>query len=92
MKGEQKTKSRMISFRVSETEFEMVKRMTEVQGTDSVSKFARFAICGAVEEAQQNGGAGVQALSGDIRELREEVRRLTRLFEDARRVADPEQK
>ena len=82
MKGERRSKTRMISFRVSEKEFEQVRKLTEVQGAESVSKFARVAICGAVEGSEQEN-----TLSGDIRQLREDVRRLRELIEDTRRPA-----
>jgi len=59
----------MISFRVSEREFEMLKAMSESKGARSVSDFARIALCG------YRSGASIESIEPEetIARLRNEV-------------------
>jgi hypothetical protein len=81
----------MISFRVSEREFEMLKTMSESEGHRSVSDFARLALCG-----QHNGNGASHALEGpdrperndgidrlrnDLEELKGYMRRVAEMLE-----------
>lgn len=73
-------RTRMISFRVSESEFEALKVKSEAEGARSISDFARLALCGT----RTTGGAldpMVLQLSGEIQELRTYVQRVTELLE-----------
>jgi len=75
----------MISFRVSEREFEMLKSRSEAEGARSVSDFARDALCGrAVTEtprAEPAATATLADLKGQISELNEAVRRVAEMIE-----------
>jgi hypothetical protein len=76
----------MISFRVSETEFELLKTRSEAEGARSVSEFARVALC-----TQANGQLALAAApsaaadAAEIARLRDELQELNG---QVRRVAD----
>ena len=80
-------RTRMISFRVSEREFEMLRTLSESEGHRSVSDFARLALCG---ERNGNGAshsppgenAGIDRLRTDLDELKAYVRRVAEMLED----------
>ena len=42
-------RTRKISFRVSEREFEQLKNKSEAEGARSISDFARLALCGSAK-------------------------------------------
>ena len=75
----------MISFRVSDQEFEQLKTTSEAQGARSVSDYVRLALCAlpSVPDSQRN--ADMERLSGDVRQLRDDVHRLTELLEEPQR-------
>jgi hypothetical protein len=86
----------MISFRVSEREFEMLKTLSESEGARSVSDFARDALCaprnGAAPPAASAEPAGVMhQLRSDIEELKASVRHVAELLAERERddKADP---
>jgi hypothetical protein len=91
-------RTKMISLRLSEHEFEQLKATSEAQGARSVSDYARVALCGFSSKPDGNLEADVQKLSGDLRQLNHDVRRLTELLEGPRQAftsppsRDPNQK
>ena len=70
----------MISFRVSEREFEQLKNKSEAEGARSISDFARLALCGS-NGASERVDQGINRLSGDVQQLSADVRRVTELIE-----------
>jgi mobilization protein NikA len=83
-------RTRMISFRVSEDEFELLKTKSEAEGARNVSEFARLTLCG-----QSNGGSAavghpntdptqLTQLRDDLQELGAYVRRVAELIERGR--------
>src|SRR5262245_1372559 len=71
-------RTRMISFRVSEREFELLKTRSEAEGAHSVSEFARLALCRSGTEGAQEP---LIELTGTIQQLRADVQRVTELLE-----------
>jgi hypothetical protein len=78
--------TRMISFRVTESEFEALRVKSESHGSRSISDYARIAL----RESPATGDPVIQAdldrLSLDVRRLSVDVRRLTELIESPRPV------
>jgi hypothetical protein len=77
----------MISFRVSEHEFELLKTQSESEGARSVSDFARLALCGHRGQPGQPTEPDINKLKDEIDQLNTHVRRVTELLERARPVA-----
>ncbi|PYT11057.1 MAG: hypothetical protein DMG59_27425 [Acidobacteria bacterium] len=65
--------TRMISFRVSNDEFELLRSKSESQGARSVSDYARLALCGSPSAPDDQI---VHQLSDEIQQLRLEINRL----------------
>ena len=78
----------MISFRVSDEEFELLKLKSTAEGARSISDYARQALC---EPA--NAGADIHAdierLSGEIQQLSVALRRTTELLDMSRASSPP---
>ncbi len=76
-----KPRSRMISFRISEDEYQSVKEQSLAEGARSISDYARLVLCRGA--AGQCGSGGSQAMVSEIgariNELDREVRRLAQL-------------
>lgn len=68
----------MISFRVSEAEFEQLRNRSEAEGARSISDYARASLCGG---AAPGGERQIQALSDGIERLSGDIRRLSELIE-----------
>jgi hypothetical protein len=77
-------RTRMISFRVSEPEFELLKVKSEADGARSISDFVRLVLCGSATGPTDRVDKGINQLSGDIQQLSVEVRRATELLETSR--------
>src|SRR5262245_17555100 len=73
--------TRMISFRVSEDEFELLRSKSEAVGARSVSDYARVALCGFSGGAEGHIGTDLLHLTDGIQKLRGEIRRLSDLLE-----------
>lgn len=73
--------TRMISFRVSEQEFELLRDKSEAIGARSVSDYARLILCNSVNAPNIVVEEDVQQLSGNIQQLSLDIRRLTELLE-----------
>lgn len=71
--------TRMISFRVSEAEFEELRNKSEAEGARSVSDYARASLCGSAAKAGDEHQ--IQALSNGIERLSGDIRRLSELIE-----------
>ena len=72
-------RTRMISFRVSEREFDALKSRSESEGARSISDYARLVLCGA--ENGERVAPVIGQLSEEIHQLSTEVRRVTALLE-----------
>jgi len=81
-------RTRMISFRVSDREFEQLKIQSEAEGARSISDFARLALCGSASRPAQSVDQGLQRLTGDVQQLGADIRRVAELLE-ARPPARP---
>ena len=83
-------RTRMISFRVSDDEFALLKMKSEAEGARSVSEFARLTLCGqtnggSVSVGHTNGDASqLTQLRDDLQELNTYVRRVAELIERSR--------
>lgn len=73
--------TRMISFRVSENEFERLKNKSESKGARSVSDYARLSLCGATATLDSQHEVKIQELSEGIQRLSLDIRRLFELIE-----------
>jgi len=75
----------MVSFRLTEDEYERLKQMSLDECTRSVSDFARAALCGLPGRGAQAGEApaplAVEKLEGTVRELTLEVQELRGMLE-----------
>ena len=78
-------RTRMISFRVSEREFELLRSKSEAEGARSVSEFARLALCGQTTAAAAASSAPAAIDPPEIRRLRDELQELNAYV---RRVAE----
>ena len=78
-------KTKMISVRISEHEFERLKTASESQGARSVSDFARVVLCGSMDrpEGHQNNN-GMQGLTAATLQLSRGIQRLIELLEGQR--------
>ena len=76
-------RTRMISFRVSEHEFELLKTQSEAEGARSVSDFARLALCGHRGQNGRSHEPDIHKLKDEIEQLNTHVRRVTELLERA---------
>jgi hypothetical protein len=76
-------RTRMISFRVSEREFEQLKTKSEAEGARSISDFARLALCGSGGGSTDGVNEGINRLSDDVQQLSADVRRVTELLESS---------
>jgi len=81
MTANHKRKTRMISFRVSDKEFDQLRTTAEARGARSVSDYARLALCGPSSEAGDDLDSGLRRLSGDVRQLSRNIQTLTTLIE-----------
>jgi hypothetical protein len=74
----------MISFRVTDEEFELLKVKSESQGARSISDYARAALC-------ESAGAqeGLRSLRDEVQRLGARVERVTELLEAAEPAARP---
>ena len=63
-------RTRMISFRVSEQEFELLRSQSEAEGARSVSDYARITLCG-----RRNGAGG--PAPQDLNQLKDEIEKAT---------------
>ena len=76
--------TRMISFRVSENEFEVLRSKSEASGARSISDYARFALRESPSAAGDRTDADFDQLSLEVKRLSTDIRRLTDLLEGTR--------
>ena len=74
--------TRMISFRVSEDEFEQLRSKSEANGARSISDYARLALCGATNGVDGHLESDIHELSDGIQQLNHHIRRLAELMEN----------
>lgn len=80
--------TRMISFRVSQEEFEELRARSEAQGARSVSDYARFALCGPANDLNGNRETDIHELNSGIQLLSTHIQRLAELMENPQRVME----
>jgi len=76
--------TRMVSFRVSENEFEQLRCKSEAEGARSVSDYARLSLCGRTTTSvgtPDTQPMTIQELSHGIQRLSHDIRRLFELME-----------
>lgn len=74
-------RTRMISFRVSEHEFEQLRTISESEGAGSVSDYARLSLCRGSTASPDNIAATIHKLDSELQSLRSHLERLTALVE-----------
>jgi hypothetical protein len=87
-----KTRTRMVSFRLSEDEYERLKDLSLMECARSVSEFARAALCKLPGNGNGNGNGDsatsaaprMEKLEGAVRQLKMEMHQLRQLVETAR--------
>ena len=77
-------RTRMISFRVSENEFEVLRTRAEAQSARSISDYARLALRESAGTPDMRIEADLGQLSSEVQRLRTDIRRLTDLLEGPR--------
>ena len=78
--------TRMISFRVSEDEFELLRNKSEAQGARSVSDYARVSLCGGTASCDGQQDLKIRELSEGIEKLSLDIQRLFELIENPHRI------
>jgi len=82
-----KRKNRMISFRLSDEEYEHLVNLCREQGARSLSDLARAAMQGLIAQGGINGGAGIEErlshLDGRVKLLDRAVERLSQMVATA---------
>jgi len=78
-------RTRMISFRVSEQEFELLKSRSDADGARNISDYARLALCRNDREA--NLETAVTQLSSEIQQLRAQLLQMTEFLASSGRTA-----
>jgi len=82
-----KTRTRMVSFRLSEDEYERLKDLSLTECARSVSEFARAAICKLPTgngDSAATAAPRMEKLEGAVRQLRMEMHQLRQLVETTR--------
>jgi hypothetical protein len=77
-------RTRTISFRVSEREFELLRMKSDAEGARSISDLARLVLCGPAAGSNERLDKSLGELSGEIRQLIVDVRHATELIEGSR--------
>ena len=77
-------KTKMISVRISEHEFERLKTASETQGARSVSDFARVVLCGSMDQPETPLNNGMHGLTAATLQLTRGIQRLIELLEGQR--------
>ena len=87
-RGRDSCRVRMISFRVSEREFEQLLVRSEAEGARNISEYARNALC----EGPKTSEADLRRLTAEIQRIGADVARVTELIEQRGPVTaqDPE--
>ena len=77
LRAQNRCRTKMISFRVSEREFEMLRERSEAEGARNISEYARNALC----EGPKPSDSDIRRLSSEIQRLGADVARVTELIE-----------
>jgi hypothetical protein len=77
LRARDRCRTKMISFRVSEREFEMLRERSEADGARNISEYARNALC----EGPKPSESDIRRLSADIQRIGADVARVTELIE-----------
>ena len=80
-------RTRMISFRVSEQEFELLKTKSESEGARNISEYARLTLCKNHRAPYDRVEPAVHQLSDEIQQLRAHLLQMTELLANPRRTA-----
>jgi hypothetical protein len=79
-------RNRMVSFRVSEQDFELLKVRANAEGARSISDYARLALCRSDRPSTIQADLAAIQLSEDIHQLREQLLQMTELLATAQRT------
>src|SRR4051794_20799850 len=85
-RGRDTCRVRMISFRVSEREFEQLLVRSEAEGARNISEYARNALC----EGPKPSESDLRRLTAEIQRIGADVARVTELIEQRGPVAAPD--
>jgi hypothetical protein len=84
--GVLKPRTRIVTFRLAEEEFERIKNMCAEEGARSMSDYARTSLCNSISAREAHADAGMDARVGrldrKVEELDQAVKVLTRLVGD----------
>ena len=73
-------RTRVVSFRLSDDEYESLRQVSLAEGARSVSDYARVALCRLMGAARESDGDGIEAkvfqLDEQMQALQDELRRL----------------
>ncbi len=73
-------RTRVVSFRLSDDEYESLRQVSLAEGARSVSDYARVALCRLLGGPREAGGDGIEAkvvqLDGQMQALQNELRHL----------------
>ena len=73
-------RTRVVSFRLSDDEYERLKQVSLAEGAHSVSDYARLALCRLLGAPRRSSGDGIEAkvlqLDEQMQAVQEELRRL----------------
>ena len=79
-----KPRTRIVSFRLSDAEYESLKTLCLAQGSHSLSEYARTMTCGILHDATASDGrkfeADLRTLQEIVYQLQDEMGRLTRMI------------
>jgi len=80
-------RTRMISFRVTEHEFELLKVRSDAEGARSISDYAREALCRNDRGQATQVETAVTQLNDEIQQLRSQLLQITELLASSQRTA-----
>ncbi|MEO7270384.1 MAG: hypothetical protein ABIX28_01165 [Vicinamibacterales bacterium] len=86
LRAQNRCRTKMISFRVSDREFEMLRQRSEADGARNISEYARTALC----EGPRPSDSDIRRLSSEIQQLGADVARVTELIEHGSARVKPE--
>jgi mobilization protein NikA len=81
-------RTRLVSFRVSDREFEQLKTRCDSEGARSLSDYARAALCRNERAPYDRVDPSVHQLSEEVRQLREHLLHIIEFLANARRTND----
>ncbi|SPF33208.1 conserved hypothetical protein [Candidatus Sulfopaludibacter sp. SbA4] len=84
--GVLKPRTRIVTFRLAEEEFERIKNLCVAEGARSMSDYARTSLCNSISARAASSDTGLDARVGTldrkVQELDRAVKELTQLIEE----------